>query len=560
MFMAAAEHCNLFERKRSMAYDYIIVGTGAGGSVLAERLSASGDNSVLVLEAGGGDWDPMHRVPKGWVFTMQNDRYVKRYQPEPFGDNVSEEWPRGIINGGSTTVNGLGWNTGESHGYDWDLLGNEGWNWDRFRAAFDQMENRHKGLAARNPKNGRMNVETVATQDEFGDAVIGAMESAGAKPVKETNLASGPRVSYASTNTRNGARWSAASAFLRPALRRKNVTLVNHAQVIRVIFSGKTAVGVEADVEGTVKTFLASQEVLICAGALESPMLLERSGIGDSTVLREAGVEVLVNSPKVGTNLSEHRGVSILFHLNDGLGFNHELNSRVKQLLSGAKYLLTRKGAISSGSYDVIGFLDLDDGAPGAATCVAAAGISYGEGMQPEKRSGGLFIGFPLYPTSRGSIHITGPRATDDPRIIVPYLQTDHDRKAIVKNVRAMRALLESPEMKSVGAEEYYPGPAVSTDDEIVQHALNAGLFGYHTLGTCSIGPKEDDVVDNRLRVRGVDGLRVVDASVFPHQPSSNNGGPTSAAAWIAADLILEDSGKQGRAKVTISALGGPKD
>ena len=162
-----------------MAYDYIIVGTGAGGSVLAERLSASGKNSVLVLEAGGSAWDPMHRVPKGWVFTMQNDRYVKRYRPEPFGDDIVEDWPRGIINGGSTTVNGLGWNTGESHGLNWEALGNEGWNWERFRKALDQIENRRKGLAARNPKHGRMNVEIVSTQDEFGDTVIKAFESVG---------------------------------------------------------------------------------------------------------------------------------------------------------------------------------------------------------------------------------------------------------------------------------------------------------------------------------------------------------------------------------------------
>jgi choline dehydrogenase-like flavoprotein len=543
-----------------MAYDYIIVGTGAGGSVLAERLSASGKNSVLVLEAGGGDWDPMHRVPKGWTFTMQNDRYVKRYRPEPFGDDTVEEWPRGIITGGSTTVNGLGWNTGESHGYNWEALGNKGWNWERFRAAFDRMENRRHGLAARNPKFGRMNVETVSTQDEFGDTVIKAFESQGAKAVDDANLAPGARVSYASTNTRRGMRWSAASAFLRPAVRRKNVTLINHAEVIRVVFSGKTAIGVEADVEGTVKTFLASREVLLCAGSLESPMLLERSGIGDPKVLRDAGVDILVESPKVGSNLSEHRGVSILYHINDGLGFNHEINSRVKQLWSGVKYLGTKKGVISSGSYDVIGFLDLDEESPGAETMIAAAGISYGEGMQPEKRSGGLLVGLPMYPTSRGSIHITGPRTTDDPRIVVPYLQTDYDRRMIVKNVRAMRTLLATPEMKSLGAEEYYPGPSVGTDEEIVHHTLNSGLFGYHTLGTCAIGPNDDDVVDNRLRVRGVDGLRVVDASVFPHQPSGNNNGPTTAAAWIAADLILEDSKKYDREKVSIRALGGPKD
>lgn len=541
-----------------MAYDYIIIGTGAAGAVLAERLSASGKHSVLVLEAGGRDWNPMHRVPKGWVFTMQNERYARMYEPEPFGDDTVEVWPRGIVDGGSTTINGLGWNSGEEAGYDWEALGNEGWNWKLFRAALDKIENREKGLAARNPKYGRMNIETVRTQNTFGDTTIKAIASQGAAIVDDVNLSSGERVSYASSNTRNGMRWSAASAYLRPAVRRKNVTLINHAFVVRIVFSGTTAVGVEADVEGKLQTFLASREVLVCAGSLESPMLLERSGIGDPDVLRRAGVEVVVESPKVGENLSEHRGVSILFHMNEGLGFNDDINTPLKQLIAGAKYLITREGVISSGSYDVISFLDLDDESPGAETCIFATGISYGEGMQPEERAGGLIGGYPIYPTSRGSIHITGPRPTDEPHIVVPYFKTEHDRRGIVKAVHAMRAILTTPEMKSLGVEEYYPGPDVSTDEEIVNHALNFGPYGYHTLGTCAIGPNDDDVVDNHLKVRGVEGLRVVDASVFPFQPSGNNNGPTSAAAWIAAALIVQEARKHEGHQGQVRGVGGP--
>lgn len=539
-----------------MAYDYIIVGTGAAGSVLAERLSASGKNTVLILEAGGGDWDPTHRVPKGWVFTMQNPKYVKKYRPEPFGNGTVEVWPRGIIEGGSTTVNGLGWNTGEAAAYDWEELGNKGWSWAAFRNAFDQIENRKSGAAARNPKYGRMNIEEVSTKGPFGDTALRAFTSRGAPTVKSANLASGPRSSYAETNSRGGKRWSAASAFLKPAVRRKNVTLMRNAYVTRVLFSGSTAVGIEADVKGKIQSFHANREVLVCAGSLESPMLLERSGIGSPDVLQQAGVALVANSPKVGENLSEHRGFTILYHLKDGLGFNKLLNTPARQMISGVKYLLTRKGVISSGSFDAFAFFDLDDSSPGAETMAAVAGISYGEGMKPESTAGGLIAGYPLYPTSRGSIHITGPRASDEPRIVVPYFKTDYDRRTMVRAVHEMRAVLATPEMQSLGAVEYYPGANVSTDEEIIAQALNFGPYGYHTLGTCAIGPDDDDVVDNRLRVRGVEGLRVIDASIFPHQPSGNNSGPTSAAAWIAADLILQDAEKYNREEIAINAVG----
>ena len=539
-----------------MTYDYIIVGTGAAGAVLVDRLSASGEHTVLVLEAGGSDRDPMHRVPKGWVFTTQNDRYVRRYYPEPFGDDRIEQWPRGVIDGGSTTLNGLGWNTGEAPAYDWESLGNEGWNWKAFRSALDKIENRRGGSDGHPGTSGRMYVETVNTKDELGDAFIKTLADQGAKVVDDANLAAGDRVSYASTNTRAGVRWSAADAYLRPAVKRKNVTKINHADVLRVIFSGKTAIGVEAEVNGRLEKFIAGREVILCAGSLESPIILERSGVGRRDVLEAAGVDLVAESPKVGENLSEHRGISIMYRLNDGFGFNHQLNSPLKQAISGAKYILTRKGVISSGSFDTIAMLTLDATSAGVDTQLFGTAISYGANLQPEEKAGGLIGGYPMYPTSRGSIHITGPRASDKPKIITGYFETEHDREMIVKATRKMREIIKSPAMQKLGAKEFYPGPDVQTDEEIVHHALNFGPFGYHTLGTCAIGPDSDDVVDNRLRVRGVKALRVVDASIFPHQPSGNNSGPTSAAAWIAADLILEDAKKFAQVKVELKPVG----
>ena len=539
-----------------MAHDYIIVGTGAAGAVLADRLSESGKHSVLILEAGGSDRNPMHRIPKGWVFTMQNKRYVRRYTPERFGDGRIEQWSRGVIDGGSTTVNGLGWNTGEAPAYDWEALGNEGWNWSAFRAALDKIENRRAGLASLNPKFGRMNVQTVSTRDELGDAFLATLGSQGVQVVDDANLAQGDRTSYASTNTRAGMRWSAAAGYLRAAVRRKNVKKVNRAEVVRVLFSGLTAVGVEAEVDGRLERFIAGREVILCAGSLESPMLLERSGIGRADVLEAAGVDLLVESPKVGENLSEHRGISILFNLNEGLGFNHEINTPLKQLIAGAKYLATRKGVIASGSFDTIAMLKLDPESAGVDTQLFGTAISYGENMQPQKEAGGLIGGYPMYPTSRGSIHITGPRTSDEPKIVTGYYNTEYDRQMIVKATRKMRDILNAPEMQRLGAKEYYPGPEVQSDEQIVHHSLNYGPFGYHTLGTCAIGPNGDDVVDNRLRVRGVNALRVVDASIFPHQPSGNNSGPTSAAAWIAADMILEDAKKYEVADVNLKPVG----
>jgi choline dehydrogenase len=533
-----------------MSYDYIVVGTGAGGSVLADRLSADGKHSVLVLEAGGSDRHPIHLVPKGFYFTMQDPKITKRYATEPFGDGTVEVWQRGKVTGGSTTINGMVWNRGSAAAYDaWEEAGNPGWNFQRFVEAWKQIEKHSLGGSALRGGHGPVDIEVARAENEVSPAFMRAAEHEGIRIVEDMNSTGDDRIAIVSSNTRRGLRRSASAVFLERARKRRNVTVVNRAEATRVLFAGRRAIGVEAEIEGKLVRFSASREVLVCGGALESPLLLERSGIGDPEILTAAGVETLVASPRVGTNLSEHRGIMFQYRFDGTVGFNDQLNSPVKQLLAGAKFLLNRKGVISIGGYDVLGMFRSDPASTDVDTQlfftpISTAGSNPLDGkMEVDSFSGAMLIAYPMYPTSRGSIHITGPMPTDAPSIVPNYLDTEHDRELLLKIVRKVRGLVEAPELRSLGMRQIQPGPdELTSDEEILEYSLNKGASGYHTLGTCRIGPDEDDVVDARLRVRGVSGLRVVDASVFPAQPSGNNNAPTIAAAWIAADMILEDA------------------
>ena len=533
-----------------MSYDYIVVGTGAGGSVLADRLSEDGKYSVLVLEAGGSDRHPMNLVPKGFYFTMQDPKITKRYDTEPFGDGTVEVWQRGQVTGGSTTINGLVWNRGSAATYDaWEAAGLTGWNFQRFVDAWKQIEKHDLGGNAFRGGKGAVDVEVAEADNEVSPAFMQAAADNGISIVEDMNSTGDDRVAIVASNTRRGLRRSAASTFLRRARRRRNVTVLNHAEATRVLLSGGRAIGVEAEIDGRLEHFLAGREVMVCGGTLESPMLLERSGIGDPEVLRAAGVEPQVNSPRVGTNLSEHRGIMFQYRFDGKVGFNHQLNSSIKQLVSGAKFLLNRKGVISVGGYDVLGMFRSD---PDSAdvdtqlffTPISTAGSNPLDGtMKVDSFSGAMLIAYPVNPTSRGSIHITGPRPSDPPSVVPNYLSTDHDRELLLKIVDKVGQIVDSPQLRELGIKQLQPEPAeISTDNQILDYAVNKGAAGYHTLGTCRIGSDPEDVVDERLRVRGVDGLRVVDASVFPEQPSGNNAAPTMAAAWIAADMILDDA------------------
>lgn len=533
-----------------MSYDYVIVGSGAGGAVLADRLSSAG-HSVLILEAGGSDRNPLNLVPKGFYFTMQDPKITKRYTTEPFGRGTEEIWQRGRVLGGSTTINGMVWNRGSAAAYDaWEKSGLTGWNFQRFLDAWRQIENHHLGGTDFRGSGGPVDIEVAQADNRVSEAFMEASGMAGIKTVQDMNSTGEDRVSVVASNTRRGLRRSASTTFLRQAARRKNVTVLTHAEATRVLLSGNRAVGVEAEIRGRLERFVARREVLVCGGALESPLLLERSGIGDPRILTDAGVEPLIDSPRVGTNLSEHRGIMVQFQLEGTTGFNHLLNSPLRQLATGARFLITRKGVISVGGYDVLGMFRSDQDSPEADTQlfftpISTAGSNPLSGtMEVDPFAGAMLIAYPVNPTSRGSIHIGGPLPTDEPHIRPNYLSTQHDRDMLLKVIAKVRQITGAAPLQRLGLRQIQPDPAdLSTDEQVLDYALNNGASGYHTLGTCSIGANPDDVVDERLRVRGVSGLRVVDASIFPAQTSGNNNAPTIAAAWIGADMILEDAG-----------------
>lgn len=534
-----------------MRADYVIVGSGAAGSVLAERLSRDPAVQVLLLESGGSDWNPIHLVPKGFYFTLANPKYTKAFVTEPYGEGYVNTLRRGRIIGGSTTVNGMIWNRGWAPQFDaWEQAGNAGWNWPRFLAAFKALEDHELGASTLRGARGPVAVSVARPREPVCEAFVAALARHGVGFVEDMNASGDPRVSYVASNIKHGLRVSAARAFLRSARRRRNLVILGHTEVERILFEGTVATGVEATRRGQPVRFAARREVLVCAGALDSPLLLERSGIGARDVLNAARVPVLVQSPKVGANLKDHRG-SVMFQLKlkGSCGYNREINNTFKQAWSGFKYLFTRRGVMSFGGYNVTALFKSDPASPhpdtqGYFTPMSSSSVDPNTGrIVVDRHAGAMFVVLSLFPTSVGSIHITGPRASDKPRLVSDFLTTAHDRALTVSMFNKAREFLATEPFAQLVEAEVSPGRELQRSEDVLRHALSRGGGGFHSLGSCAIGPDDDDVVDNRLRVRGTSNLRVVDASVFPVIPSGNNNAPTMAMAWIAADLILEDAG-----------------
>lgn len=537
----------------NMTYDYVIVGSGAAGSVLAERLSRDPSASVLVLEAGGPDHNPIHRIPKGFYFTINSPKYMKTYETVPCGHGKTDTWIRGRVVGGSTTVNGMMWNRGWAPQYDaWEQAGNKGWNWDRFLSAFKALENHELGSNPVRGGSGPVPISIAGPREPVSDAFIAALASHGIGFVEDLNSSGAERVGYTCSNIKRGFRMSASHTFLSKARHRRNCTVLDRTEVARITFDDTRATGVEATRHGEKISFTARREVLICAGALESPLLLERSGIGNPQILAAAGVSVRVVSTKVGENLNDHCGsTNFQLRLKGKAGYNSELSSAFRQCWTGFKYLFTRNGVMSYGGHNILTMFKSDPASPypdtqGFFSPLSSSTTDPSTGrMVVDKFSGAIFCTYPLYPTSRGSIHITGPAANDRPRLVPGIPTTDYDRELTVKIFRKSREILATEPFAKLVEIETVPGKQLQDDADVLDYAINTGACGFHTTATCAIGPNGDDVVDNRLRVRGTSNLRVVDASVFPALPSGNNSAPTMALAWIAADLILEDAAQQ---------------
>ena len=526
-------------------FDYLIVGAGAAGCVLAYRLSEDPSVKVALIEAGPRDRHPFIFMPKGLAKVMADPSHLWVYTstPEAGTAGAPEVWVRGRVLGGSSSVNGMMYVRGQPS--DFDALAestSDDWNWAQIGAAYAALESHELGATPTRGGAGPLKISMPTLRDKLSEAMIAAGARLG-WPVKDdvNEPDDGEGIGYAPRTIHKGRRQSAAEAFLRPAAQRPNLTVITDAVVDKVVFEGRRAAGVTVLRPGRSETVTARLEVILACGAMSTPGVLERSGIGDPERLAALGVPVVQASAGVGENLSEHRGIIVQWKLKREISQNRDFTGW-RLLRSTLQYYLTKGGPMSAAAYEIGAWFKTRPGLnrPDAQFLLAPYSFDFERQRAAlEPFPGMSVVTYPLRPSSRGRIHITSLDPNAPPVLEPNYRATPEDRDAMIGAVRMVRRYAQQAPVADLIAGETMPGAQYESDEQILDAYDRFGTCGYHAVGSCRMGADADSVVDPELRVRGVQGLRVMDTSVMPVIPSGNTNGPTMAMAWRAADIIL---------------------
>lgn len=530
-------------------FDYIVVGAGSAGCVVARRLSDDARVRVLLIEAGPAPAGFWQRVPAGMAKMFSANRFNWGFntEPDPGLNGRRLFWPRGKTLGGSSAINGMVYTRGHRADYDeWADLGNAGWGWEDVLPYFEKIEGTDLGPDKDRDLDGPLKISNPAVKPKIMYDFIEATARSGIPPVEDFSVAGREGVGILKASIHGGVRQSTYDAYLSPVRDRKNLKIATETHVLRILFDGKTATGVEVSEKGGRRSLRASREVVLCAGAIGSPHLLMLSGIGEHDELARHGIFPRLHLPGVGKNLQDHYSALVKVETRPGWSHNRQLLSWHKYV-EGAKYLLTKGGLLACGatfaaaltrSDDSLSHTDLQLGFRPLTFSYDSAGTVTIDDMDAVSISA-----FVCRPNSRGELLLRSANPLEAPAIIPNYLSSPEDMAAMIKGIRKIRRILQTEPIAARIVREFAPGDAVSSDEQLAEFVRSTGKTSFHIAGTCKMGADEMAVVDSRLRVKGAENLRVVDASIMPLVTSGNTNAPSIMIGEKGADLIIRGAG-----------------